>query len=859
MGARTAIVPASAFWLGLVLADGCGAVFACGALAFAVLALVALRATARAWVRTGLVVCACLALGGARSALDGADWRAIEAARPPLPALVRLEGVVDEPPRRAGEVPVVTLRVRAASPRWPRGARVVLRLPADCRAEWGDTLEVLTRLAALPTRTVPGGPDARAAGRAHTRSASGRALVVRVRPVRSGMWVERLAMRARRALEGGLADLTPATRSLAEPLLFGDRGGMDPDTDATLRASGLVHLLALSGLHVTWLAGAVRVAASWSGAGLAVRTTAGAIAAGAYLMLAGPIPSLARAVAAEAVMAVALARGRPLDALQALALAAFALLAWRPAWAGDLGFQLSCAATAGLVAVGGPLASRATEWRGRGGGGLGARVVRATLGRVLEWTAPTLGAQCVALPLLLARFHALPWTSLAGNLVAVPLSEGLLASAAIGAVAEAVLPGAGRVWLSAAEGAAWALRELTSALGGFPGALLPAGHSPLPVVLATIAAVCACAFAGPPRALDERGRGDRMRYVGRAVALAASCLALVHVLFAPALRPPRGTWWFVVLDVGQGDALAIAGDDGWWLVDAGPRSARRDAGEWVVLPFLRWAGVRRLEGVVLTHDDGDHTGGAHAVRRGVCVQRWYAARPRPAVPGPSARFEVQGLARGDTLALAPGARVLWPPAPGEPGGTLADRGDNAASLVLELGHGSGRVLLAADADSLVEDMLVVGSGVALLKAGHHGSASSSGARFVARLQATTAVVSCGAHNPYGHPDPRVLARLAAAGTAIARTDREGTLWWECDARGARRRTWRRPRRGRVRTASGAVARALPGVAARAILRCAPPPPRTPRRVRLGQRLQLRGARRRRRPPRAGRYDRRPAV
>ncbi|MFM7232248.1 MAG: ComEC/Rec2 family competence protein [bacterium] len=796
MGARTAIVPASAFWLGLVLADGSGSAFAWGsfawgalvwgALACVLLALVGLGATARAGVRAVLVACACLALGAARAAVDGAHWRAIEAARPVLPALVRLEGVVDEPPRRAGEVPVVTLCVHAASPRWPRGARVTLRLPVGCTAEWGDTLEVLTLLAALPARTVPGGPDARAAGRAQARSASGRALVVRVRPARGGAWGERLAMRARRALEGGLAGLTPATRALAEPLLFGDRGGMDPDTDATLRASGLVHLLALSGLHVTWLAGAVRVVASWTGAGLAARTWAGALAAAAYLVLAGPIPSLARAVAAEAVMALALARGRPLDAMQALALAAFALLAWRPAWAGDLGFQLSCAATAGLVAVGGPLANWAVGWRGRGGGGRFSRVVRAVVGRLLEWTAPTLGAQCVALPLLLARFHALPWTSLAGNLVAVPLSEGLLAAASIGAACEAVLPGSGRVWLSAAEGTGGALRALTAALGGFPGALLPAGHSPLPVALATIAAVCACACAGPPRALDDRGRVGPVRRMGRVVALTASLAVLVHVLVAPPLRPPRGTWWFVALDVGQGDALAIAGDDGWWLVDAGPRSARRDAGEWVVLPFLRWAGVRRLEGVVLTHDDGDHTGGALAVRRGVPVRRWYAAVPRPAVPGPSERFEAQGLARGDSLALAPGARVLWPPAPGGDSGALADRGDNAASLVLELGTGAGRALLVADADSLVEEAIAVRPGVALLKAGHHGSASSSGARFVARLRAATAVVSCGAHNPYGHPDPRVSARLAGAGTAVARTDREGTLWWECDTRGARR-------------------------------------------------------------------------
>jgi competence protein ComEC len=87
-------------------------------------------------------------------------------------------------------------------------------------------------------------------------------------------------------------------------------------------------------------------------------------------------------------------------------------------------------------------------------------------------------------------------------------------------------------------------------------------------------------------------------------------------------------------------------------------------------------------------------------------------------------------------------------------------------------------------------MLACAPGPAVLKAGHHGSGSSTGAAFLARVRPLHAAVSCGARNPYGHPAPATLARLAAAGAIVDRTDREGALWYELDASGVRRLDWR---------------------------------------------------------------------
>src|SRR6185436_6931385 len=377
------------------------------------------------------------------------------------------------------------VEICAAEAALPRGLRARLRLPEGELAEWGDTVEVAALLERASPPRNPGGFDARAAARAADLHAHGRAFVCRTRPARSlASAPARGLMRLRRGAEATLARaLTPGARELVVPLLFGDRAGMSTDTDAALRASGLVHLLALSGLHVAWLAGVARGLAAIAGGGPLARSLAGALAAAAYMAIAGPIPSLARAVVAEGVNALARATRRAVDPLQSLALA--------PAWANDLGFQLSCAATTGLVAIGGPwTASVAHRVR-----------LPPALGAVVNNVLLTLAAQVAALPLLLARFHALPWTALGGNLAAVPLSEALLAAAALGAALESTLPGAGNAALAACEPLAAVLHALTRVLGAWPGALLATGSSRWPVAAAALGATALALATPEPRAL----------------------------------------------------------------------------------------------------------------------------------------------------------------------------------------------------------------------------------------------------------------------------------------------------------------------------------------------------------------------
>ncbi len=773
MGGRGAVLAGIVVWVGVLLGAGLGVPLALAALVCGLLfAFVAWGAPPRVGATMAL-----LALGLAAGA-RGAGHRAV-LDRERL-ALERggsfyhvVARVAEPPPREAGE-PVAVVTVRCARPALVAGTRLRVRLPAGSEVEWGDVVDAVVRVEPPRPPRDPGGFDGLAVADAASLAGSGRAFLARAGPASlPGAWPRATVARWRRGIERRLdAGLSPGARELVVPLVTGDRSALSTGLYADLRASGLIHLLALSGLHVVWLASIARAVVASVGGGVRARAVAAALCAVFYAGLAGPLPSLMRAAAHECLMAVASLRGRALDPLQALALSALGLLACAPGWAADLGFQLSFAATLGLVTLAPWLAERA--------------------GRRRAWCAPfipTLGAQAGALPLLLARFHAVSWVGTFSNLVAVPVAGLLLAAAWLGALADLAVPGAGHPWFSAGEVLAAALRWTTMTAARAPGALAAAGaERGVPWCAALGVALLALALPRS-RTLEGRQRPDSpVREAAKVLGVTLLGTALLCVLTVQPLAPPPGRAWLVALDVGQGDALALAFGRSWWLLDAGPRTPGYDAGEGVVLPFFRWAGVRRLEWLLLTHDDSDHAGGAGAVLRGLGVER-VGVSPRHEQGSLPARRPLRRLTRGAVLCAAPPVRVLWPPRQPRAGS------DNNAGLVIEAGGGRGRLLFMADVDSTVEDSIGVPPGLGLLKVAHHGAGSSTGVRFLGRARPRHALLSVGARNRFGHPAPALLERLRVAGARVLRTDAAGALWLEWSEDGIGELDWRCARPG----------------------------------------------------------------
>ncbi len=550
--------------------------------------------------------------------------------------------------------------------------------------------------------------------------------------------------RLRDAIRARLWQALPDSRyaGVLVALVVGDQRAIRFEDWATFNRTGVTHLMSISGLHVTMIASLAAWLAAWGWRRFArlliwcparkAAAVAGVLTALVYCALAGFGIPAQRTLYMLGVAALALWLDRTQSASRVLALALLVVLAIDP-WAVIApGFWLSFAAVALIFYVGD---------RSRPQGFL------AGWARV-QW-AITVGL----VPLTVALFHQVSLVSPLANAIAIPVISGIVTPLALLA---ALLPldaiAAVAHWFVAT------LMPLLQWLAELPVAVWQQ-HAPpwWSVALALLGVVWLLAPAGVPT---------------RAMALPL----FVPMLFAVPQRPPAGTAWIDVLDVGQGSAIVVRTAGHVLLYDAGPAySVEADAGARVVLPFLRGEGIGRIDRMMITHLDNDHAGGAAAVASVLPTDMLLSSLPTthrvmghvpyrvPCLRGQSwewdgVRFEV--LHPG-TAAYESGARP------------------NAMSCVLRITAGAQSVLLTGDIEAR-EEAALIREGMAALRADvllvpHHGSRTSSTAAFLDAVSPRYALIGAGYRNRFGHPRADVVARYESRGIALLRTDTLGAL------------------------------------------------------------------------------------
>lgn len=699
----------------------------------------------------------------ARGAWDAERRRPVEmgagfAVERPL----RLRARVLDSPQATRRGTRVTVGVVASDPRLPRETRITLWCDsAGGVPRRGSWIEAFATARAPKPLTTPGGFDETSwlahRGASLTARVEGAAWSeIRAPPASIPVYLEG----ARAAWSSRLAARVPGEAGeFLRGLLLGERSRVTPETVDALRRAGALHLLALSGQHVLLVAALLQGLCAMARAGPRSGAVCALLGVWIYSLLTGASPSVVRAAASVTWSAWGRALGRRLAGADGLAWGTALPLLAAPSLAGDVGYQLSSLASAGLWAAG--RARRA--WREREGAGAAPSASR--IEAVLLPLGATAFAQAAVLPLLTARFGAVSLVGLVSNLVLVPACDALLGLGLPLLVLDALTPTPGLCWRVLSALAAFLLRA-GEWFASWPGSWMPCALSPgLGVALTAAAAL--------PWILLRVGRAGAH---GAAVACWGLWLGIVVGAFFPVAPPRTADLRYWLLDVGQGDAQVLEFRDGTtWAVDVGDAREGFDAGRSVIAPFLRARRVRALDLVILTHEDRDHCGGLEGLQRDVPIrcllssEECLAALARRRVRLPERRRSVSA---SETLLARPGvvARVLWPP----PGITGMEA--NRRSVVLEIEASGQRLILTGDADSVGEAGWLpraVGP-LDALKLGHHGSASSSAGATLDTLRPRLALISCGLDNRFGHPHAETLGRLAARRIPLWRTDRQGT-------------------------------------------------------------------------------------
>lgn len=545
-------------------------------------------------------------------------------------------------------------------------------------------------------------------------------------------------------------------------MLFGGYEGIRPELLSAFTVTGIVHILSVSGSHISLLAGTTASICNLFRMPrllIACLVTATIIL---YSIFAGAVPPVLRAAIMGILAFFALALGREQDARRILTMVALGLLLYTPALLYDISFQLSFAATAGLIYI--------------------APVIRRTFCFMPEWLAGnlsiTIGAQLSVLPILAWYFNVVSLSSLLANFLVVPVLEYIivlgLGSVCIGAVIPFLQP----LLFACCSLALGLVYELTRAIAKIPG-----GQIYLPTI-----GLLGVGFYYICIGLYLNGKGrifyDKLLNVSRSYRFAAACILCVSLYF---LWPgPKLQVHFI--DVGQGDAALLITPHGKGVMidTGGALKGDFDIGARVDLPYLAHYGVQNLEYLILTHAHADHAGGAGSIVSKIPVKH--------IIIGREDRMEYEKTTHLN-MAIEPAASFI----PAEKdmkfmvdgvlfsilhvGDTIGSKPGNEASNVVQVRYGSNSFLFTGDLTAKEEKrILEEGAQIksTVLKVGHHGSKTSSTMEFLNAVQPVWAVISVGAENPFGHPGIETLERLRSCGAHILRTDKDGAIFFEAD-------------------------------------------------------------------------------
>lgn len=638
-------------------------------------------------------------------------------------------------------------------------------LPASQQAafRYGDWLQTPDTTLALPSLPRnPGGVDSRmnswAAGAALMATADEAAWIGHQVSIMDGL----LAFRER-LLENVRAQMDEKSFGALQGMLFGDDSGMDDEWMNAYRATGVAHVLSVSGLHVGMVAGALTAIfkriKNWK-----LGLFASLAGVWFYCALCGFSPPVSRSAILFGMLILGRFWGARSDGLTSWAASALPVLLYNPFVLFGASFQFSYSAVLGIL-VFSPTIERALKRlpiRGKI-----AKGIKASL-------AVSLGAQIALMPSQLQVFGTMPLLSVLMNLIVIPVADGAVLLGFAGSLLACIHPVLGAIPLFLADLCVKLMGGLTAYVARWKWAIWTPGAMP---IWALIAFVLLC-FGLWTFAKNKRWRTGFF--------LAGTAMLLIGFPVSQLIQAQKCE--MVFLDVGQGDAAHIRQGTANILIDGGAKMAwqtkagdlvETDAGKNTLLPYFQKQGITHLDAVIVSHGDADHCGGLLVVLQEMQVDMLLTGPDDPQREDDAVYYELlakaeeKGIPRailssGDSFSLGSAqCQVLWPEDwQGE---------SNASSLMLLWDYYGKKSLFTGDIGIAEEEKVPGLEAVDVLKVAHHGSAYSTGESFLAQTQPQVAIISAGANNRYGHPAPAALERLWRNGAEVFSTSEVGAV------------------------------------------------------------------------------------
>ena len=565
----------------------------------------------------------------------------------------------------------------------------------------------------------------------------------------------------------------PKEAGLFQSALLGEKKRLDPEIRTLYQKSGIAHLLAISGLHLSILGMGLYKGLRKAGASIETGAAISAVLVLSYGELIGAFGSTKRAIFMMLCAFFADVCRRTYDPLTALGLAAVWITWNHPYQILQSGFQLSFGAVLGICLLKLPEApeKKGKKAEKKGLAGMGVNMA----GSIKKGLSVSLAVQAATLPVVAFHFFRLPMYGIWLNLIVIPLMTYVLYSGMAGIGAGSLQPAAGSavLWLGCRIFQMY--EQLSQWVLSLPGNSFLTGRPDWK----EIGLYYGCLLAGWYAAKRNSGR--------RLLVLAA---AAVFGPFILRYQPPQGLT-VTFLDVGQGDGIVLQTDNAVVLIDGGSTD-EKSLGSQTLTPFLESRAADVIDYAIVSHGDADHISGLRYLLEEQTIRVSNLLLPAHG-RGQEVYTELEHLAKaqnGQVCYIGQGDAIsgkelrltcLYPPLPEQNRSQIEEKNDH--SLVIAAEYQDFSMILTGDLGSKGEEAMLSQVEVLeaeVLKAGHHGSKESSSQLFLETVRPDIAVISCGRDNSYGHPHKETIERLETIGAKIWITSESGAFELQTD-------------------------------------------------------------------------------